>query len=388
MMNTFLLTITLFFTPVYIQAVSWLSTKHDQIVDENKHAVRLRGVNLGSWLAEEIWLLPIDTKPPKKSPFTDIKDRTDFWRTLEARFSPDVVKEIRTAFRNTWIQERDFAQIKALGFNVVRLPFLYDLMDETPNLFTYLDKALEYAKKHDLYIILDMHGAPGRQSDAAHTGEQNRNTFFSNEFCQEKAKEIWRQIAKRYKNAMNIAGYDLLNEPKGAKRRKTLRKIYDGLYKAVRKEDSKHLIFIEDGYKGIQSYPDPKKMKWKHVVYSRHIYFFEKNSINHAEVDKVHAAQYETKAPFFIGEFNIKPHGELGQLRALVERFNEKKLSYTFWNYKTGRKPTSLWGLYNAPKKLRRLNPFKDSPKELLHKIATYHTGNFVENKGLVAVFR
>ncbi len=389
-MNTFLLTIALIFTPYSIQALFWLSTKNEHIVDSSGKTVRLCGVNLGTWLAEEMWLLPFETKPPKHTYFTQIEDRTDFWQTLEARFSTQVMQEIRSAFRNIWITERDFARIKALGFNCVRIPFLYDLMEETPNLFAWLDKAVEYAKKHDLYIILDMHGAPGRQSGAAHTGQQNRDKFFSNEFHQDKAKEIWRQIAKRYKDCHQIAGYDLLNEPKGAKKRKTLRKAYDALYKAVRKEDAKHLIFIEDGYKGISSFPDPKKMGWKNVVYSRHIYSFEKEpiSVACALLDKMHLAKGEKKTPFFIGEFNVAPYGSIRELKELLQSFNEKELSYTFWNYKTARKPTSLWGMYNAPKTLRRLNPFTDSPKELLKKIESYHTANFVENKALTGVFR
>jgi len=380
----------LLFTPASLFSIPWLSTKDQHIVDSKGNTVRLCGVNLGCWLAEEMWLMPFETTPPKKSYFTPIKDRTDFWQTLEARFSSQTIEEIRSAFRNTWITEQDFARIRKMGFNTVRIPFLYDLMEEQAGLFTWIDRAVEYAKKYDLYIILDMHGAPGRQSDAQHTGCQNRNKLFSNEFHIEKTATLWQQIAKRYKNCSQIAGYDLLNEPKGAKKRKTLYKVYDTLYKAIRKEDTTHLIFIEDGYKGIRSFPEPQKMGWKQVVYSRHIYSFKKEPLimTWELLEKIQAVRLEKKTPFFIGEFNAAPHGSLKMLAQLLQAFQEKELPFTFWNYKTAKKAHSLWGIYNAPKKLPMLNPFTDSPKDLLRKIKAYNTTYFIENKPLVQMFK
>src|SRR5262245_43614227 len=134
MMNIFLLTFYLLFAPIAIYCLPWLSAKQEYIVDSSGKKVRLCGVNLGCWLAEEMWLLPFEVTPPKKSYFTPIRDRTDFWQTLEVRFSSQVVQEIQTAFRNTWITERDFARIRAMGCNVVRIPFLYDLMQEPSGL--------------------------------------------------------------------------------------------------------------------------------------------------------------------------------------------------------------------------------------------------------------
>ena len=48
----------------------------------------------------------------------------------------------------------------------------------------------------------------------------------------------------------------------------------------------------------------------------------------------------------------------------------------------------SLWALYNASKRIERIDPFQDSPKTILKKINELGTENFKENKELIEAFR
>ncbi len=106
-----------------IPPLSPLHTENGRIVAEDGSAVSLRGVNLGGWLVEEIWMLPIENMPPDGSGFGQITCHASLWGAFEKRFGQADMLRIRRAWRDTWITKADFERIKAAGMNSVRLPF-------------------------------------------------------------------------------------------------------------------------------------------------------------------------------------------------------------------------------------------------------------------------
>ena len=142
------------------------------------------------------------------------------------------------------------------GLNCVRLPFLAGQIAE-PATLAKIDQAVTWASARGMYVVLDMHGAPGSQSDQGHTGKADRNEFFRDPANVARAEALWTQIARRYKDNPAVAGYDLLNEPTGTPNSDTLYVVTDRLYRAVRAADPMHLVFIEDGYTGVQWMPFP-----------------------------------------------------------------------------------------------------------------------------------
>src|SRR5205814_7557477 len=125
-----------------------------------------------------------------------------------------------------------------------------------------------------IYAILDMHGAPGGQSPEEHTGELGRNELFKSRPLQERTARLWTAIARRYRDRPEIAGYDLLNEPTGAPDDAALIALHDRLYRAIRSMGQRHLLIMEDGYKGWGALPDPRRQGWQNVAYSTHVYQF------------------------------------------------------------------------------------------------------------------
>ncbi len=377
-------------------ATPWLSTKKTKIVTPQGSEVILRGINLGGWLVEEMWMLPFVIEPPKNSTYMPIQDHVSLWQAFEKRFGKEKMLTIRHEFRKAWLTTKDFANIKAAGFNTVRLPFLFDLHSEPQGLFFWLDYAVELAKEHGLYVILDMHGAPGRQSASVHTGHVAKSAFFSQDTHVNTACDIWKEIAKHYKDCPTIVGYDLLNEPMDAPSRKELYKKYDKLYKAVRSEDKKHIIFIQDGYKGVNSLPHPKDFKWSQVAISTHHYVFNEHTSDefmakfNAHIQKVHDKQKQIEIPFYLGEFNVAPRGSFSTLEKVMKTLKDKKLSYSFWSYKIGRRghKNSLWALYYAPGHQKNIDPFRDSYKTVLKKISRLKTSNYEKNEDLISLFR
>jgi endoglucanase len=354
-----------------------------KIVDARGHAVTLHGINLGGWLVEEPWMQPFVTKPPDGSDLPPIKDHVSLWTTIAKRFGPGGKQRVQTAFREAWLNESDFGRIHHAGLNCVRLPFLASLLDE-PNGFHWLDQAVAWAGQNGIYVILDMHGAPGGQSDQGHTGEAGRNEFFKNPANVAQAAVLWTRIAQRYKDNPTVAGYDLLNEPTGTPGSDTLYVVMDRLYQAVRSADPSHLVFIEDGYTGAQWMPFPGPCGWKNVVYSTHYYHFDSKTVDDQQkasngyVAAVEKERDRRQVPFYVGEFGLEPHGTTETLAGLVQAMDAGHLSWSMWTYKVtwSHGGQSLWSLYSNVKPLTPLDPYRDSEADLIQRCAQFRTEN------------
>jgi len=75
-----------------------------------------------------------------------------------------------------------------------------------------LDAALPLCEKYGLYVVIDLHSPPGgNMAPGGYIG--TRGGLFSNAACQKKFIAVWEQMARRYKNARAVWGYDLANEP-------------------------------------------------------------------------------------------------------------------------------------------------------------------------------
>ena len=297
--------------PVQLPA---LTAKGTDIVGPDGIPVRLRGVNLGGWLVEEMWMTPWQDKPPAGSNLPKVEDDVSLWKLVEGRFGHDGMIKVREAWRDNWITESDFANIKQAGFNHVRLPFLDSLLSESTGL-ARLHSAVDLAAKYGLYTILDMHGAPGHQNVSDHSGEVNKNRLWFDVENITKMEDDWATLGREFGTDPNVAGFDLMNEPMGAPNPAMLFLVYDRVYRAIRKTAPTKLIIIEDGYKGFDTTPHPNLAQWTNVVYSLHFYNFDaKKPEDHLKALKSHEPkdkelQGYRQTPLYIGEFNLEPHG-------------------------------------------------------------------------------
>ncbi|MBV9850411.1 MAG: cellulase family glycosylhydrolase [Armatimonadetes bacterium] len=373
-----------------------LHTQGAQIVDARGNVVILRGVNLGGWLVEEPWMQPFVTTPPPGTDFGPIKDHVSLWGTVEKRFGAAGMARVRTAFREAWVNEADFARIHEAGLNCVRLPFLASLADE-PDGLVWLDRAVAWAGRHGIYVILDLHGAPGGQSGEPHTGQARQNRFFKDPANVAAAEALWTRIARRYRDNPAVAGYDLINEPTGTPGSDTLYVVMDRLYRAVRAGDPSHLIFIEDGYTGLQWMPHPAPCGWRNVVYSGHYYQFQAESEADqrkgvdgylAQIEKLRQSH---SVPFYLGEFGLEPHGTPATVAYLVDALGQKGIAWSLWTYKVifrGNGGRSLWGLIYNAKPVAPLDPYRDSEADLIRKCAQLRSENLAEYAAVAQAFQ
>ncbi len=334
------------------------------VVDENGKKVVLNGVNIGNWLLWETWMGFVPE-------YTHDWAHYDTLEVLTERFGAEKTAEIEKVFMDNFITEDDIAQIEKLGFNCVRVPFWYrNFMNEdgtwlTSNHnenpgFQRIDWLIETCEKYGIYIILDMHGAPGGQSKNHSTGKAGRNELYEVESKMDSCVELWTTIAERYKDNEIIAVYDLLNEPQNnggytgdysweagsQEAAAQTNKAYDILYKAIREVDDNHIISFE-GIWSTEVLPNPNDFGYENVMYQLHIYDTSTDMILY-RVNELRKVRREWGVAVYNGEYNNGENEYFGQM--LYELF---EINRTKWNYKTYN-AGSQWGIFNQ--KVKRID--------------------------------
>lgn len=260
----------------------FLETDGQDIVNQKGEKVRLKGVNLGAWMIWEDWLCPYENS----------LDHYTALEILTERFGQQKAYELMNTYMDNWITEYDLDEIKKMGFNAVRVPFwfrnfYYDdkgtkILDENGEWdFSRLDWVVEECSERKLYVVLDMHGAVGYQSDAPHNGKKGSVGLYADteqgERYRELTDELWTAIASRFKDNPAVAMYDLLNEPMcdveagEIERRINNEMIYTRLYDTVRSVDKNHIITMEAIWTAI-ALPMAWTKGWDNVVYQVHFY--------------------------------------------------------------------------------------------------------------------
>ena len=114
---------------------------------------------------------------------------------------------------NNFITEADFEKIAALGFDHVRIPIDYNVIQNPdgtmrPDGLGRIDAALALCKKYGLKAVLDLHKTPGYSFDA---GEKEAG-FFESESYQERFYAIWETLAEWFGGMSDRVAFELLNE--------------------------------------------------------------------------------------------------------------------------------------------------------------------------------
>lgn len=114
---------------------------------------------------------------------------------------------------DNFITENDFKVISDWGLDHVRVPVDYNLIETEDGTykedgFEYIQKAIDWSKKYNLNMILDVHKTAGFSFDKNY-GEEG---FFESEKLQERFYKLWEEFARRYGKFENMLAFELLNE--------------------------------------------------------------------------------------------------------------------------------------------------------------------------------
>jgi len=165
----------------------------------------------------------------------------------------------------TKYNEQDFANVKSLGADVIRLPIRMHSMTNgepdyilDPLLMQFLDKAVDWAEKYGLYLIIDNHSFDPVRS----TSNDIDKVLIP----------VWRQVANRYKDRSDLIIYEILNEPHGISDARW-GEIQGKAIEAIRSIDKKHAIIVGGtDYNSIGKLFSIPKYSDNNLIYTFHFY--------------------------------------------------------------------------------------------------------------------
>lgn len=233
----------------------FLHTQGQQIVDAGGNNVILRGLGLGGWMVQEGYMLQTSgfagPQHEIKNAITDLIGAENTQKFYEAYLANGITK-------------RDIDSLKAWGFNSVRLPMHYALYMPPEGKprgsekgFEMTDRLLEWCAANEMYLILDLHAAPGGQGHDANISDYDptRPSLWESKANRDRTVALWVKLAERYRDSPWIGGYDLINEPNwnfegehpngcDEQNNVPLRELLVEITQAIREVDKNHIIYL------------------------------------------------------------------------------------------------------------------------------------------------
>jgi endoglucanase len=328
-----------------LNAQGFLKAKGKDIVNEKGENVLLRGIGLGGWMLQEGYMLGITAEGQQQH---RIRQRID------SLIGPAATQE----FYDTWLAnhttKRDIDSLRSWGFNSVRLPMHYNLftlpVEKEPVTgqntwltkgFEMVDSLLAWCAANKIYLILDLHAAPGGQGNDLNISDRDPSlpSLWDSEANRNKTIALWKKLAERYASKQWIGAYDILNEPNygfediadrnGLKETKNepLKKLLVDITKAIREVDRNHIIVIEgngwgNNYNGMLPPWD------NNMVLSFHKYW---NKNDQASIQNIIKLRDQYKVPVWLGETGENSNVWFAQAVQLLE---ENNIGWAWWPLK------------------------------------------------------
>lgn len=327
-----------------ISTSRFLKVKDKAIVDVTNKPFLLRGMGFGGYMLQEGYMFRTHNLGQQ--------------HRIREKITELVGEEKAQQFYDSWLQQyitkADIDSMAAWGFNSVRLPMHYNLFtlpvekEPVPGKNTWLakgfnmtDSLLSWCKANRIYLILDLHAAPGGQGNDLPISDRDpsKPSLWESEANQQKTIALWQELAKHYANEPWIGGYDIINEPNWGfedakdfrgteeKTNKPLRKLMMDITTAIRAVDTNHIIIIEgngfgNNYNGIFPLWD------KQLVISFHKYgnFNDVNAIK-----KFLSIRDEHNVPIWLGESGENSNTWFTECIRLME---ENGIGWSWWPWK------------------------------------------------------
>lgn len=310
----------------------FLKVKGQDIVTPNGESFLIQGINLGNWLNPEGYMFL----------FKDVSSYRLIDQAFREMVGPDFTDQFWKTFKDNYITREDIAYIKQTGMNSIRLPFHYKLFTDEDYMglksnqdgFARVDSVIKWCKAEGLYVILDMHDAPGGQTGDNIDDSYGYPWLFESETSKQLFSEIWKKIADRYKNEPTVLGYDLLNEPIATyfTNKEEINKLLVPVYKrgveAIRSVDPNHIILLGGAQWNSNFSMFDEKAIDSNMLYTCHRYWCDTLQSNLQDFIDF---RNKVNLPLYMGETGENTDEWVGGFRRLMERNN---MGWHFWPYK------------------------------------------------------
>ncbi len=264
------------------------------------------------------------------------KDGPQSSREIEALFNgligPSATPDFWREYRRLYVTETDIQFIRDSGLNSVRIPLHYKFFLPGGEGFDLIEPAVEWCRKAGLWVILDMHCAPGGQTGSNIDDSWNFPALYDSEQDQILLCEIWRAIAQRFRDEPAILGYDLLNEPipqwpRLRQFNERLEPLYQRVTRAIREVDTKHCIILEAAQwdSNFEVFGRPFD---SNCIYEFHRYWMPPDE---KSIQEYVTFSNRYNVPIWLGESGENTDEWIRQFAGLLDR---REIGWCFWPYK------------------------------------------------------
>lgn len=320
--------------------VAFMSVQGQELVAPDGKPFVMKGINLGNWLNPEGYMFL----------FQDVSSYRLIDEAFKEMVGPDFVNNFWHQFQENYITKEDIAYIRQTGMNSIRIPFHYKLFthenfmgkNDPDRGFELLDRVIGWCKEEGLYVVLDMHDAPGGQTGDNIDDSYGYPWLFESAESQQQFNSIWRKIAEHYADEPAVLGYDLLNEPiahyfedKDSLNTK-LETVYINATKAIREVDGNHIVILGGAQwnTNFDVFQNPNFDS--KIMYECHTYW---SDTTQQTIQKFVDFRTKTNLPMYMGETGENTDEWIGGFRRLLDRNN---IGWHFWPYKKMNSPRGM----------------------------------------------
>ncbi|KAF5013734.1 hypothetical protein FDECE_275 [Fusarium decemcellulare] len=342
---------------------------------------KIRGVNLGSLFIYEPWIDSGEWANTgcagEKSEFDCVMNKGQ--ETADKGFQ---------GHWERWITQSDLDEMVSYGLNTIRVPLGYwfkeDLVDQSEHFprggLSYLTQLCGWASDRGLYIILDLHGAPGAQEpNQPFTGQYAPEVGFYNDHNYGRAVE-WLEwivdIVHTQNEYRNVGMIELVNEPLNwDKAVDSLRQtFYPNAIQAIRKVEDNLKVANNDrlhiqmmGSLWGSGNPTEFLSDTTFTAYDDHRYLKWDTSVEvsqDAYIQKSCSDDRNTDGPTIVGEWSIAVPDNVEQtdawkpqdhkdfytkwFSAQVHAYEQHTLGWVFWTWKASLGDDYRWSYRDA----------------------------------------
>jgi aryl-phospho-beta-D-glucosidase BglC (GH1 family) len=315
--------------PAQTPRSKFVSVRGREFVLPDGKPLFLKGINLGNWLLPEGYMFE----------FKRVNSPQKIYEVFNQLVGETAARKFWKEFQANYVTQADIRFIKKAGFNSVRVPFSYRLFvsaDDPQKLegagYELLDKVVGWCRQEGLYVVLDMHAAPGGQTGDNIDDGYGYPFLFESAEDQELTIKIWQKLAARYRNESAVIGYDLLNEPIAHYFDRDhfnpkLEPFYKKLTAAIRRVDKNHLIFLggaqwNSNFKVFGAPFDDK------LVYTFHKYW---TATDQTVIQEYVDFSNKYDVPLWMGESGENSYEWIDAFRKLLEK---NRIGWCFWTFK------------------------------------------------------
>jgi endoglucanase len=310
----------------------FVHTDGARLVDGQGKTLMLRGTNLGNWMVREGYMFHFEGGPQSAREIAALANEL---------LGPEAAEKFWKAYLDRYVTRDDIQFLKRAGFNSIRVPIHYKYFDsDNAEGFALLDRVVEWSREAGLYVVIDMHAAPGGQTGANIDDSWGYPWLYDSPQEHQHAIDIWKRIATRYRDSETVLGYDLLNEPiphfpELKKYNEKLEPLYRRLVAAIREVDKNHVVIL-GGAQWDTNFSVFSPPFDSNVMYTFHKYWMKPEQ---SEIQQYVDFRDKYKVPIWMSESGENTDEWITQFRELLEK---NQIPWAFWPYKKMDSPRAL----------------------------------------------